>query len=57
MFGTPGKHHKRTTNPDEFDISLIQWTVYDLYTQEEIVPTVRKLFPKLRETTMGVVVG
>jgi hypothetical protein len=53
MFGTPGKHHsvpKRITNPDDFDISVIRRTVYDFYTQEETVPTVRQLLPKLRET-------
>jgi hypothetical protein len=45
MFGTPGEQHsvpKRITNPDDFDESVIRRTVYDFYTQEEPVPTVRK---------------
>jgi hypothetical protein len=53
MFGTPGKHHavpKRITNPDDFDISVNRQTVHDFYTQEETVPTVRKLLPKPKET-------
>jgi hypothetical protein len=41
---------KRVTNSDDFDISVIRRVVYDLYTQEETVPTVRKLHTKLRET-------
>jgi hypothetical protein len=52
VFRTASKHHsvpKQITNPDDFDTSVIQRTVYDFYTQEA-VPTLRKLLPKLRES-------
>jgi hypothetical protein len=53
FFGTLGKHRsvpKGIINPDDYDIFVIRRTVYDSYTQNETVPTVRKLLPELRET-------
>src|SRR5258705_586897 len=52
-FVSPGKHRKRPSDRnvevDDFDKCVIRRTIHDFYIRENIVPTVRKLLPVLRE--------
>jgi hypothetical protein len=47
-FNSHGKRHK-VLKRDDFDKFVIWLTIHEFYVQEKTLPTISKLFPKLRD--------